>query len=292
MVMVSSILDNGSLRVAINPVGAELQSLTDRKGREYLWQGGEAWPRRAPILFPIVGRMPHDELVVDGRSYRIHQHGFARDMVFAITEESITGALFTLRDTAESLAQFPFPFTLTVRYALEGERLGVLTTVTNTGTEAFSASLGEHPGFAWPLVDSIPRNWHSLEFPHDEAEPIRRVDAHGLLRDETFPTPVSGRTLSLNEELFDDDAVIFDKLRSRSVRYSAPDGPSVTVDFDDFPFLGVWSRKPGDFICIEPWFGMAAPEGFSGDYAAKPGQFSLAPGDVLSFAHGITLSPA
>jgi galactose mutarotase-like enzyme len=288
--MVSSILDNGSLRVAINPVGAELNSIVDRKGREYLWQGGEAWPRRAPILFPIVGRMPEDEQVIDGRRYRIHQHGFARDMVFAISEESITGALFTLRDTAESLAQFPFPFTLTVRYALEGERLGVLTTVTNTGAERFSASLGQHPGFAWPLVDSIPRDRHSLEFPHDEAEPIRRLDGQGLLRSETFPNPVGGRTLSLNEHLFDDDAVIFDRLRSRSVRYSAPEGPSITVDFADYPVLGVWSRTPGDFVCIEPWFGTAAPEGFSGDYAAKPGQFSLAPGDVLSFAHGITVS--
>ncbi|MES2170272.1 MAG: aldose 1-epimerase family protein [Actinomycetota bacterium] len=288
--MVSSILDNGSLRAAINPVGAELNSLTDRKGREYLWQGGKSWPRRAPILFPIVGRMPEDELVVDGRSYRIHQHGFARDMVFAITEESVTSALFTLRDTPESLAQFPFPFTLAVRYSLEGERLGVLTTVTNSGTEAFSASLGEHPGFAWPLVATVARDWYTLEFPHDEAEPIRRLGSGGLLADQTFPTPVVGRTLTLNDALFDDDAVIFDRLRSRSVRYSAPEGPSITVDFDDFPFLGVWSRTPGDFLCIEPWFGMAAPEGFSGDYSTKPGQFTLAPGDVLSFAHGITVS--
>jgi galactose mutarotase-like enzyme len=290
--MVSSILVNSSLRVAINPVGAELSSLTDRRGREYLWQGGETWPRRAPILFPIVGRMPDDELVVDGRSYRIHQHGFARDMVFSISEESVTGALFTLRDTPESLAQFPFPFTLTVRYSLEGERLGVITTVTNTGTERFSASLGEHPGFAWPLIGSVPRDWHTLEFPHDEAEPIRRLGPNGLLAENLFPTPVVGRTLNLNERLFDDDVVIFDRLRSRSVRYSAPDGPSITVDFDDFPVLGVWSRKPGDFVCIEPWFGTAAPEGFHGDYSTKPGQFSLAPGDVLAFAHGITVSPA
>jgi galactose mutarotase-like enzyme len=78
-------------------------------------------------------------------------------------------------------------------------------------------------------------------------------------------------------------------LSSRSVRYSAPGAPSITVDYPDFPLLGVWSKAPGEFVCIEPWFGMTAPLGFAGEYDSKPGQFVLEPGQERTFAHSITV---
>lgn len=289
--MAFTTIQNDSLRISINSIGAELSSLRDADEKEYLWQGGPEWPRRAPVLFPIVGRMPGDALEHNGRTYPIGQHGFARDQQFDVHAVSPTEAIFSLRESPETLAQFPFPFTLDIRFSLEGERLGIVTTVANTGNEEFSASLGEHPGFIWPLANHVLRSAHTLEFPQEESEPIRRIAA-GLLLPEGQPTPVIGRTLPLNENLFAADAVIFDRLKSRSVRYSAPGAPSITVDFADFPTLGVWSKVPGDFLCIEPWFGVTAPLGFSGEYSEKPGQFSLKPGDVISFAHGITVSRA
>jgi galactose mutarotase-like enzyme len=286
--MAISTIDNGVLRVSIDSLGAELSSLIDLDENELLWQGGEVWPRRAPVLFPIVGRMPNDELVHDGGIYSISQHGFARDQKFRVSHEDTNEVQFTLVDNAATLMHFPFPFRLDIRFSLEGSRLGVMTTVANTGTERFSASLGEHPGFAWPIVPGVAKEDHSLEFSADEPAPIRRLD-DGLLLPDPQPTPVVGRTIRLNESLFAADAMIFDSLKSRSVRYSAPGAPSITVDFADFPLLGVWSKAPGEFLCIEPWFGMTAPLGFTGEYDAKPGQFSLAPGDVLSFAYGITV---
>lgn len=287
--MAFTTLDNGIICVAINPIGAELSSLRDAHGKEYLWQGGVEWPRRAPVLFPIVGRMPGDLLEHDGRSYPIGQHGFARDQEFEILTVSATAAVLSLKENNETLAQFPFPFRLDIQFSLEGERLGVLTTVSNTGTKSFSASLGEHPGFIWPLSGGIPRSAHTLTFSQDESAPIRRI-VDGLLLPDPQPTPVLGRTLPLEEGLFAADAIIFDRLQSHSVHYSAPDAPSITVDFADFPTLGVWSKVPAEFLCIEPWFGTTAPVGFAGEYSEKPGQFSLKPGEVRSFAHGITVS--
>lgn len=289
--MAFTALDNGTISVAINPLGAELSSLRDGNEKEYLWQGGAEWVRRAPVLFPIVGRMTGDVLEHDGQSYPIGQHGFARDQEFQVQLVSASEAVFSLRENHETLEHFPFPFALDIRFSLEGERLGVLTTVTNTGTQSFSASLGEHPGFIWPLSDEAPRSAHSLEFSRNEDAPIRRI-SDGLLLAEPQPTPVVGRTLSLDENLFAADAVIFDRLDSRSVRYSAPGTPSITVDFVDFPILGVWSKAPGKFVCIEPWFGMTAPLGFAGEYSRKPGQFTLESGETRSFAHGITVSQA
>ena len=281
-------LDSGSLTVSVNSHGAELSGLRDETGRELLWQGGEPWARRAPILFPIVGRMPGDQLVHDGRSYPIRQHGFARDSEFAAERISDSECVFTLVDTVETRTYFPFPFQLEVGFRVVGTALTIRHRVSNTGDATFSASLGGHPAFAWPLVPGVARDAHRIEFANAEPSPIRRISA-GLLLPQAQPTPVVGSTLWLDDSLFVDDAIIFDRVASRSLRYSGPGTPIVTVDFADFPLLGVWSKAPGDFVCVEPWFGMAAPQGFTGEYDQKPGQFSLQAGESRVFTYSISV---
>jgi galactose mutarotase-like enzyme len=282
-------IGDGNLRATVNSLGAELSSLIDARGRELLWQGGEAWAGRAPVLFPIVGELPGNVLVHDGVEYPIGRHGFARKLEFAVSEVSEGSALFTLQSGPETLVHFPFEFRLDIRFTFLDSRLGVATTVTNTGDATFSASLGEHPGFAWPLVPGVAREAHTIEFAHEEPADIRRIE-DGLLRPQALPTPVEGRVLHLDDALFVDDAIIFDELVSRSVRYTAPGAPVITVDFDDFPLLGVWSKAPGEFVCIEPWYGMTAPQEFSGEYAEKPGQFVLESGQLKAFSHGVSVS--
>ena len=55
-------LRSDGITAVIAPDGAELISLRDAQGLELLWQAGPAWPRHAPILFPIVGRLKNDAL--------------------------------------------------------------------------------------------------------------------------------------------------------------------------------------------------------------------------------------
>jgi galactose mutarotase-like enzyme len=286
--MAFSVIDDGSVRVEINPLGAELSSLR-YDGHELLWQGGPAWPRRAPILFPIIGKMPNDSLVHDGQTYEISQHGFARDAHFDVEEVSATEVAFTLESSPWTLAKFPFAFRLEVRFSISGGRLQVQHTVSNTGADAFSASIGGHPGLAWPLLPGIAREDHSIEFPSAEPAPIRRLQ-DGLLLPDPVPSPVDGAVLHLGDDLFVDDAVIFDSLESRSLRYTAPGAPVIAMDFADFRELGVWSRAPGEYVCIEPWFGMTAPQGFTGDYARKPAQFRLEAGASQQFTYGIEIT--
>ena len=50
-------LQSDGISATINADGAELCSLKNSEGLELLWQAGPAWPRHAPILFPIVGRL-------------------------------------------------------------------------------------------------------------------------------------------------------------------------------------------------------------------------------------------
>ncbi|HEY0260526.1 MAG TPA: aldose 1-epimerase family protein [Lacisediminihabitans sp.] len=286
--MALSELDNGILSVSVDSNGAQLNGLVDQTGRQLLWQGSDVWRGQAPVLFPIVGRMPGNQLIHAGTAYPIAQHGFARNQEFEVERISGTKCRFVLTDNDQTHAHFPFGFRFELLFTVEANRLTIVHTVSNTGPERFSASLGAHPGFAWPLAPGVAREDHVLEFAAEEPAPIRRI-ADGLLLAETRPTPVQGRILQLDDSLFVDDAIIFDELTSRSVRYSAPGAASITVAFADFPLLGVWSRAPGEFLCIEPWFGMTAPDDFAGEYNTKPGQFSLDPGQSRTFSYSITV---
>jgi galactose mutarotase-like enzyme len=107
---------------------------------------------------------------------------------------------------------------------------------------------------------------------------IRRIDANGLLLPTPQPTPVDGEVLVLRDELFIDDALIFDRLTSRHVSYGASRGPRLRLDFEGFPMLGVWTKPGGaGFICIEPWQGCADPVGYDGDIRDKPGIVMIEP---------------
>lgn len=268
--------------------GAELCALRDGMGADYLWPADPVWPRHAPVLFPIVGRLRGDTLVHRGRNYRLTQHGFARDRRFAWIERSPAGCLLALSDDARTRAMYPFPFRFEVRYAVAGATLEVTFTVTNTGDEVLPASMGAHPAFRWPLVPGAAKAAHALTFAAEEAGPMRAL-ADGLLTGADRPSPIAGRHLALTEDLFAADALILPRPASRSVRFAAAEGPALTVAWEGFTQLGLWSRDGGDFLCIEPWRGMASPADFVGEFEQKPWLMLIPPGEVRTAVHRITV---
>jgi galactose mutarotase-like enzyme len=165
-----------------------------------------------------------------------------------------------------------------VAFRLEGSGLVVEASVRNTGTEPMPASLGFHPAFRWPLPYGEARAEHFIEFENEEPSRVRRLDADGLLTDGRHPTPVQGRRLTLQDELFTHDVVIFDQLRSRHLTYGAAAGPRLQVSFPNATHLGLWSKPGAGFVCIEPWRGVADPAGFAGSLNDKPGVFRVAQG--------------
>jgi galactose mutarotase-like enzyme len=286
-------LDSGDLSAEVNPLGAQLSVLRDRTGHDLLWDGDPAvWTGRAPLLFPIVGALAGGSYRLGPKTYHLPRHGFARGKLFETAEATAATAVFRLKADADTLAVYPFRFELDVRFALDGPTLSVTTFVRNWGDEAMPASFGYHPAFRWPLPFGQERSSHFIEFASDEPAPIRRLNAGGLLTPERHPTPISGRRLALADALFQDDVVIFDEIRSRSVTFGAGDGPRIGVSYPDAPYLGLWTKPQANFICIEPWHGVADPVGFSGDFTAKTGVFLVAPGAAMPIKMAITLLAA
>ena len=147
------------------------------------------------------------------------------------------------------------------------------------------ASVGGHPAFNWPLLPGLAKESYSLTFSHEEPAPIRRL-ADGLMRAKPEPNPIRGKTLQLSPALFADDAVILDRLASKSVRFAADRGPSIEMSWEGFPQLGVWSNG-APFLCIEPWHGFASPVEFDGEFADKPGVMHFAQGERRTFRYKI-----
>ncbi|MEZ2144704.1 aldose 1-epimerase family protein [Bradyrhizobium sp. DN5] len=280
---------SGRLSAAIKAHGAELCSLKDGGGIEFVWQAGPEWPRHAPLLFPIVGRLANDELRHRGKTYRMTQHGFARDSRFAWAERGESRCTLVLEDSEATRALYPFAFRLTAAYAIDDSGLDLTFTIANTDKETLPASLGGHPAFNWPLQSGLAKESYALTFANAESSPVRRLDG-GLLRAATAPSPVKDKSLPLSEALFVDDAIIFDRIESSSVRYAAGQGastgPWLKMSWRGFRELGVWSKPSGaPFLCIEPWRGHASPAGFDGEFTDKPGLMHIAAGaeERLSF---------
>ena len=282
---------NGDLSAVIFPLGAELQSLRDSAGREYMTDADPAyWTGHAPLLFPIVGRLAGDWLSIDGCDYPMKQHGFARLMEWEVVGAGADAATFRLRDAEATRAAFPFAFEVAVLYALDGPTLSTVVRVGNPGAVPLPFSFGFHPAFAWPLPEGGEKLGHRIEFERDEPAPIRRLDGNGLLA-FSEASPVDGRNLPLGPGLFEANAMIWDRLASRKLVYRSPSGPRLEIAFPGMPYLGIWQKPGANFICIEPWAGHADPAGFDGDFRDKPGVVLLEPGAERSFAMDVTVIP-
>lgn len=282
-------IGSDALRAAINPFGAELSSLSDAQGRELMTDADPAfWKGRAPILFPIVGALNGDILRLGGREYPMPKHGFARHSVFEIAEQGPAHAVLRTVDNSETMARYPFAFLLEIGFAIEGATLTMTARIGNGGDAPMPASFGWHPAFAWPLPYGAPRGDHRIDFADAESGAIKLLDANGLIAADR-PSPVRGHGFVLADDLFRDDALIWDPVNSRALRYGPQAGPALRIDFPETPRLGIWTKPGARFICVEPWHGIADPVGFTGDFRDKPGVFEIAPGGSWQCSMWVTL---
>jgi len=274
-------LQNNILSVAISTKGAELQSIIHKDfGLEYMWSGDpKFWGKKSPVLFPIVGGLKNNSYQYNGKSYQLNRHGFARDMEFEVTGQDEDGIVFTLNSNEETLANYPFQFSFSVRYKLDSNRLSVTYIVRNT-KEKMLFSVGGHPAFRVPLVDGTTFEDYFLEFNHLESASRWPLSKDGLIENTPMQVIEHSDKLPLKKSLFYEDALVFKHLASKSIYIlSNKTSHGLKVNFQGFPYLGIWSAKDADFVCIEPWCGIADTVNASGNLADKEGINNLTPGE-------------
>ncbi len=280
------------LRASVRTAGAELCRLQTGAGTDLLWDGDPTvWARQAPNLFPIVGALKGDRLQHKGKAHTLGRHGFARDREWALKRLTAHSVTLRLCDDEATRAAYPFPFELCVTFRIDGNQLRVQYDLHNPGGSALFASLGAHPAFRWPLHPDIPREAHRMVFEKPEMAFLPVLDARGLLGAGNQPSPLRNRELALRDEVFQEDALIFNPVESRFLRYSAPGTPVVEVSWEGFPQLGIWTRPGAGFVCIEPWRGFASPAAFEGEFSEKPGIFQVGAGATTTSAYSVRVLP-
>lgn len=282
-------ITSDNLSAQINPLGAELVSLKNSAGDEIMSDGDPAfWRGRAPILFPIVGQLRHGQYRLNGKSYGLEKHGFARRSKFTLREHDADKAVFTLCSNDVTRNQYPFDFQLKMIFEVRDNQLLMTAQVSNKGDCDMPFSFGFHPAFAWPLP--FGNGDHKIIFDQDEPAPIRRIGIEaGLIEPALHDSPVDGNILIPTFDHFENDAMIWDNLKSRRLSWGDPDSTHLDIEFPDTQWLGIWQKPRAKFLCIEPWAGMADPVGFDGDFTDKPGVMMLAPDESKSFRMNVLL---
>ena len=283
-------LKNDKITVIISAHGAELQSIKSAEGREYLLQGDEKyWPRRSPLLFPIVCGLWNGQYRVDGKTYELPRHGFARDMDFDVIEKTESSVTYELTSNEETMKVYPYEFGLNVSYFLNDDMINVVWTVRNMGKEEMHFQIGGHPAFNLPDVGEGDKVEGTLLF--DNEQPLTRIigNTGGCIKPERYDVKTDRHIWAFDEESFADDAVILDKSQvGMAVIVDKEGRPQIGLSFD-CPCLGIWTPygKHAPFLCIEPWYGVHDWAGYEGEFKDKYLMNHLLPGATFMASYEI-----
>lgn len=293
--MIMHVLKNDILTVQVKEHGAELSSI--KKGStEYLWQADpEFWGRHSPVLFPIVGSVWDKKYRVDGKVYELGQHGFARDMDFALVSGSVSEVRYRLVSTEETLKKYPWPFVLEISYRLHGGSIDVIWEVENPGDEDMYFQIGAHPAFYYPDYDPQTAERGFLSFDRTEGLECIRIKEKGCVDAETkYPLPVpEDGMMPVMRDTFDviDTIMLQDSQVGRVALHRNDGTPWLALSFDA-PVVGIWSppTRNAPFICLEPWYGRCDRAGYEGEYKDKDWINRLSPGERFRSVYTIEIA--
>ena len=284
-------INNGNIYISVESLGAELRSLCDVHGTEYLWQGDkDIWSGQSPTIFPMVGRQKDNIHIYEGKSYEMENHGFASICNFRVQEKLSDKLVLRLEDNSKTLKMYPFKFCFDVSFELSGNSMYVRFKVTNTGDKPMPYAVGGHPGFRVPIEDDEQFEDYYLKF-----DCVENCDAPHLVRDamaeakDYIPVLNNTQYLSLNHDMFNKGVLILENLKSRGVELlSHNSGRGVRVDFEGFDNLALWQVKKGNFLCIEPWTSPGTFTDESMSLEKRKGIILLNPGETDEHGYKVT----
>jgi galactose mutarotase-like enzyme len=267
-------IENDFLKAAFDTRGAELKSVQNKSGFEFIWQAGEIWPRSAPILFPVVGTLKNHQYQFEGKTFEMTHHGFARDSEFIVLHQSAHSICFLLSNYGEEPAEnYPFNYHFLVTYTLSKNELIQKFRVINKGENHMPFSFGAHPAFNL-------QEGQQYEITFEKSEEALSYTIEDGLISEKMRAVIEKNTIQIAPDTFDEDALVFDKLQSNKVvLHNIEKSHTVSVTIQNFPYLGIWAKPNAPFVCIEPWVGIADFTDAQGDILQKKGIITLQIGE-------------
>ena len=274
-------IKNDKIEVSVEDLGAQMRSIKDATGKEYLWQGDEKyWNGSAPNLFPYIARLTEGKYILKGRTYEMPKHGFLRNSVLKLKEKTQTKMVFSLIDSEETYKMYPYHFEIKVKYELFENELKVSYNVANKDKKVMYFGVGGHPGFQVPVEKELSFEDYFIEFA--KGTDMKRVgmseDCFVTGKDEAFPLE-ENRRLYLHHNLFDDDAIILKDAPSKVVLASEKGSARIEMETSHLEYLGIWHKPASDapYVCIEPWSSLPSQKDIIEDLEKQDNLVSLKP---------------
>lgn len=274
-------IKNDKIEVSVEDLGAQMRSVKDAAGKEYLWQGDEKyWNGSAPNLFPYIARLTEGKYTLRGKTYEMPKHGFLRNSVLKLKEKTQTKMVFSLTDSEETYKMYPYHFEIKVKYELFENELKVSYNVTNKDKKVMYFGIGGHPGFQVPIEQELSFEDYFIEFA--KGTDMKRVgmseDCFVTGNDEVFPLEEK-RRLYLRHNLFDDDAIILKDAPSKVVLASEKGSARIEMETSHLGYLGIWHKPASDapYVCIEPWSSLPSRKDIIEDLEKQDNLVSLKP---------------
>lgn len=263
------------IEIKVKNPGAELTSIKFN-GKERLHNGKTFWDRQAPILFPTVGRLKNNKTIIEEKEYEIPQHGFAKDMNFALIEKTENKEIYELKSNSETLKKYPFSFIFNVEYEFTEDTLKTKIKVINKDEKAMLFGLGGHPGFKLDMPQEeyyfeLETEESEIEFMEVEGSYISNNPAKNILKEN--------KIIEITRESFLNDAIMMKSLKSNTITLKQKKDNKKVLEFNfkDFPILAIWSLPNAPYICLEPWFNYADRVKETGYFKDKEGIITLNP---------------
>ena len=273
-------LENDKLKIKVKKIGAELCEIASIKNNnQFMWNANpDIWGSFAPNLFPIIGALKDNTFIYEGKKYTLPKHGFIRyNEEIHLSNQTKNSITFKLVSNEKSLKTYPFQFEFYITYTLINNSLKVEHIVKNSENKPMYFSVGGHPAFKCPVYDNENYTDYSLVFEQDEKSETHLLNmTSGLVSSQTEPVFKKPNSIPLHYNLFNKDALIFKDLKSKKITLNSKNkGDILTVHYNDFPYLGIWAKPNANYICIEPWLGVADHEDTNQDITTKEGIIKL-----------------
>ena len=255
------ILTNDVLTVTVSSIGAELLSVK-KDNEERIWPGDpDFWDGRAPLLFPICGRLKDDKYIYDDKEYNLEYHGYGRFLEFDIEKIESQSIVFLHRYNSKTLELFPFEYELRVVYKLENSSLKITYIINNLGDKDMFFSIGSHEGLYCP--EGICEYSVVFEKPESLDCVVCSADYFGH---DVVNKGNDVKEFYLNDKYFENGSLSFINLKSKNFTLiNRRTGKTTVLKTDNnYSVFTLWSVPNAGFICLEPWYGM--PDFIDSDY--------------------------
>ncbi len=270
-------IKNENLHVKVNSLGAELINCTGNDGYEYIHQPSKEWVGQAKNMFPTIAQTKDNFILVKGEKYKAQQHGFAKDMEFALVSKSENELCFVLESNDETKEFLPYDFKLYISFKLLENDLTQTYKIENCTEDAMYFSIGSHTGFYAPQGSYFDFGTNGV------LTEIKRKDMM-FLTGKSEKYVIKDGVLPILKDTYNHGADILTGFNDKKIALKNNDGKhTVIVDFTQFSYLGLWAPENSQIaVSIMPWCGLPDAQDTTHDFEEKQGNVRLSAKETYS----------